>query len=181
MAELIAPTTRLYASWHEARDEWGRGVHQDGSGLRDTDDVDSAAGFAAWVERLRGEADGAGEGRVPATYWWIVDGDRYLGAITLRHELTDFLLRAGGHIGYGIRPSARGRGLATWALGAVLDEARRRGLHRVLVTCAEYNIASARTIERNGGVLEDVRDTELGRVRRYWISAADPPGTGGRR
>ena len=117
-AELIAPTTRLYASWHEARDEWGRGVHQDGSGLRDTDDVDTAAGFAAWVERLRGEADGAGEGRVPATYWWIVDGDRYLGAITLRHELTDFLLRAGGHIGYGIRPSARGRGLATWALGA---------------------------------------------------------------
>jgi predicted acetyltransferase len=29
----------------------------------------------------------------------------YLGAITLRHELNDFLLRAGGHIGYGIRPA----------------------------------------------------------------------------
>lgn len=77
--------------------------------------------------------------------------------------------RAGGHIGYGVRPSARGRGLATWALSVVLDEARQLGLKRVLVTCDDTNIASARTIERNGGQLEDTRDTELGHTRRYWI------------
>jgi predicted acetyltransferase len=39
----------------------------------------------------------------------------------------------------------------------------------VLLTCDEHNVASSRTIENNGGVLEDVRDTALGRKRRYWI------------
>ena len=150
----------------------GRGVHQDGSGLYSTDDVDTVEGFAAWVERLRRQADESipvEADRVHATYWWIVEQDVDLGAISLRHRLNEFLLRAGGHIGYGVRPSARGRGLATWALGAVLPQARARGIDRVLVTCDDDNIASARTIERNGGVLEDVRDTELGRTRRYWI------------
>jgi predicted acetyltransferase len=93
----------------------------------------------------------------------------YLGVVELRHELTPLMLEAVGHIGYSVRPTARGRGLATWALGAVLPRARRLGLGRVLLTCDEHNVASSRTIENNGGVLEDVRDTALGRKRRYWI------------
>jgi predicted acetyltransferase len=97
-------------------------------------------------------------------------GSVYLGAISLRHTLNDFLLHAGGHIGYGVRPTARGRGLASRALRAVLPEARSLGLARVLVTCQDNNLGSARTIENNGGVLEDVRDTDLGRTRRYWIT-----------
>jgi predicted acetyltransferase len=167
---LIAPTVRLRASWLAAREEWGRDAHQDGAGLHETDDVDSEAGFAAWVSRLEREAVAPDEGRVPATYWWIASGDTYLGAISLRHSLNDFLLRAGGHIGYGVRPSARRRGLATFALGEVLRVARGRGLARVLVCCDDANVASQRTIEHFGGELEDVRDTELGRTRRYWIA-----------
>jgi predicted acetyltransferase len=173
MPELIAPTTALHASWLDARDEWGRGVHQDGSGLHPEDEVDSPSGFAAWIGRLVAEADPSvppAPGRVRASYFWVVEAGSYLGAITLRHELTDFLLRAGGHIGYSIRPCARRRGLATWALGSVLPEARGIGLDRVLVTCRDDNLASARAIEKNGGVLEDVRATELGRTRRYWIA-----------
>ena len=173
MPELIAPTVRLRESWLASRDEWGRGVHQDGAGLCVGDDADSAAGFAVWVSRLLREADASGpvsEGRVPASYWWITEEDTYLGAIALRHELNGFLLRAGGHIGYGIRPSARGRGLATWALRSVLARAPALGLHQVLVTCNDGNLASARVIENAGGVLEDVRDTELGPTRRYWIT-----------
>ncbi|MEU3457730.1 GNAT family N-acetyltransferase [Micromonospora sp. NPDC006766] len=171
MPELIAPTTRLHRSWLAARDDWGRGVHQDGSGLHPSDDVDSPEGFATWVDRLRAGTDESRlpEGLVPAVYWWIVEEDEVLGAISLRLRLNDFLLRAGGHIGYGVRPSARRRGVATFALGAALAEAARRGIDPVLVTCDDDNTASARTIERHGGVLEDVRDTELGRSRRYWI------------
>lgn len=93
-----------------------------------------------------------------------------LGAIALRHELNDFGLRIAGHIGYSVRPSARRRGLATWALGRILDEARGLGMDRVLIACGVNNLASAKTIEHHGGVLEDVRDTELGTIRRYWIS-----------
>ena len=172
MLELIAPTVRLHAAWLEARDEWGRGVHQDGSGLRPGDDVDSVAGFAAWVARLGAEQDPAHDvgDWVHCTYRWIVEDGRPIGAIALRHELNDALLGLGGHIGYGVRPSARGRGVAGWALGRTLDEARRRGLGRVLLTCDPGNVASARTIERHGGVLEDVRTTDGHTVRRYWIA-----------
>jgi predicted acetyltransferase len=173
MQGLVSPTARLRTSWLAAREEWGRETHQDGAGLRAGDDVDTVAGFAAWVERLRRESDPSiplDQGLVHASYWWIVEDEEYLGAVSLRHTLNDFLLRAGGHIGYGVRPSARRRGLATWALGAVLPEACALGLTRVLVTCDDANVASARTIESNRGVLEDVRETELGLTRRYWIA-----------
>jgi predicted acetyltransferase len=173
MIELVRPTTRLHASWIESRDDWGRGVHQDGAGLRPADEVDSMPGFAAWIQRLHREEDPAvpvEEGWVHCTYRWVVEGDKVLGAVALRHELNNFLLNAGGHIGYGIRPTARQRGLASWALGEMLGEARRLGLGRVLLTCNVENVASARTIEGHGGMLDDIRDTELGRLKRYWIS-----------
>ncbi|MFC1410947.1 GNAT family N-acetyltransferase [Streptacidiphilus sp. N1-12] len=177
MPELILPTAQLRPSWLAARDEWPTGAHQDGTGLRLATDVDldDPEGFSTWVERLLRQADRSaalGEESVHATHWWIVEGDSYLGAIDLRHYLNAFLLETGGHIGYSVRPSARRRGLATWALATVLPEARRLGLDRVLVTCDDGNAASARTIERNGGVLEDVRGSASGPKRRYWITFA---------
>jgi predicted acetyltransferase len=171
MPELIAPTVRLHAAWLEARDEWGPGLHEDGFGLRPSDEVDSPAGFAAWVARLADQSDPAKPveaGRVHCTYRWIVESDRVLGGIALRHEFNDYV-RWAGHIGYGIRPSARRRGLATWALGRMLGEAHGLGLDRVLIVCEVDNVASAKTIERHGGVLEGVQDTEHGTVRRYRI------------
>jgi predicted acetyltransferase len=167
MPDLIAPTVDLHAAWLDAHHEWGPGVHEDGFGLRPSDEVDSPAGFAAWVARLATRSDPTEPletGRVRCTYRWIVEGGRVLGGIALRHDLSDF-----GHIGYGIRPSARRRGLAAWALGRMLDQARGLGLEHVLLICAVDNIASAKTIERHGGILEDVRDTEHGFMRRYWI------------
>ncbi len=95
MPQLVSPTPRLHAAWL-ARDDWGRGVHQDGSGLRESDDVDSAVGFAAWCEWLLHQSDPSrapAPGRVHATYWWIVEEDEVLGAISLRHELNDSSLR----------------------------------------------------------------------------------------
>ncbi|MET8153504.1 GNAT family N-acetyltransferase [Actinoplanes sp. NPDC049668] len=175
MAELIAPTARLHRAWLRSRDEWGRDTHQDGAGLRAGDEVDTPDGFAAWVRRLLIESDPAvpvSEGWVHCTYWWIVEDGEVLGAIALRHELNDFLARAGGHIGYGVRPSARRRGLASFALGEVLRQAGKLGLDRVLITCNVSNEASRRTIERNGGVLEDIRETEIGRLRRYWVDVS---------
>jgi len=172
MLELIAPTTRLHAAWLAARDEWGRGVHQDGAGLRPQDEPDTPDGFARWVRRLTNEEDT----RIPparewvhCTYRWMVEDDRVLGAIALRHGLNHFLINVGGHIGYSVRPSERRRGLATWALGLTLDEARKLGLTRVLITCRVTNVASAKTIEKAGGVFQDIRGAGNDEVRRYWI------------
>jgi len=58
----------------------------------------------------------------------------------------------------------------TWVLRSVLARAPALGLRNVLVTCGDSNLASARVIEKAGGVLEDVRETELGHTRRYWIT-----------
>jgi predicted acetyltransferase len=171
MPELIAPTVHLQVAWLEAHAEWGPGRHEDGFGLGPSDEVDSPTGFAAWVARLTGESDPAktsDAGALRCTYRWIVERHRVLGGIALRHGSSEYVLWA-GHIGYGIRPSARRRGLATWAVGRMLDEARGFGLDRVLAVCAVDNVASANTIERCGGVLEGIRDTKFGPARRYWI------------
>jgi predicted acetyltransferase len=90
-----------------------------------------------------------------------------VGGIALRHGFDDFVQWA-GHIGFGIRPSARGRGLATWAIGQMLIETEQT-MDRVLIVCAADNIASAKTIERSGGALEGIQETALGLARRYWL------------
>src|SRR5690242_12027209 len=59
--------------------------------------------FAAFAEAMRQLADGdvaRGFAMVPDTKRWIVEGDTFLGFLSVRHELNDFLLEEGGHIGY---------------------------------------------------------------------------------
>ena len=96
---------------------------------------------------------------------------RIVGMIDLRHRLNDFLAEYGGHIGYSVRPDERRKGCASRMLALVLQEARKRGLSRVMVTCDTDNEASRRVILRNGGVfhsnawLEDEKAT----ISRYWI------------
>lgn len=111
------------------------------------------------------------EGLVPAYTYFYMDEGRLLGVINLRMRLNDYLRFVGGHIGYGVRASARRRGHATAMLGLCLREARALGLERVLICCNTENEASARTIVRNGGVLENEVIEEDGTpVQRYWIS-----------
>lgn len=104
------------------------------------------------------------------TYVWVDEGGTILGALNLRHRLNDHLRRASGHIGFGVRPSARRQGHAKAMLLAALPLAWQLGLTRVLVTCDKRNTASARTIQACGGVLEnEIRDGDH-LVQRYWIT-----------
>ena len=171
MPELIAPSTRLHSAWLEAHAEWGPGSHEDGFGLHRSDEVGTPAGFAAWLARLAEQSDPAKTidvGRHSCTYRWIVDSGRVLGGIALRTGDDDYVAWA-GHVGFGMRPSARRRGLGTWALGRMLDEARTAGTERILAVCAVGNAASVKTIEQCGGVFEGIRDNGAGPLRRYWI------------
>ena len=99
----------------------------------------------------------------------VVD-ELIVGRVSVRFALNEFLSVFGGHIGYAVLPEHRRRGLATEILSQALVIARSEGVDRVLVTCDEDNVGSARTIERNGGVLENrMIDPEGSVTRRYWI------------
>jgi predicted acetyltransferase len=92
----------------------------------------------------------------------------------LRHKLTPALRVEGGHIGYGVRPSLRGKGFGSEILRQTLFRAKSLGLTKVLLTCGKNNIASAKVIVANGGVLESEayyppRDEVL---QKYWINLA---------
>jgi predicted acetyltransferase len=102
---------------------------------------------------------------VPFNTYWYTSGEHYLGTLVLRHELTPALLAEGGHIGYHVSPAWRRQGHATRMLAEGLDRARRRGLRRVLLTCAPANEASRKVILANGGR----PDTPLGADLRFWI------------
>jgi predicted acetyltransferase len=101
-------------------------------------------------------------------------GKRIVGRVSIRHRLNDVLLRIGGHIGYVVVPEFRRQGHATAILRLALEFAHDTlGHERVLVTCDDDNIGSIKTIQNNGGVLEDVvsgSDLEKPK-RRYWIDA----------
>ncbi len=108
---------------------------------------------------------------VPSTFLLAdVDG-AIVGRTSIRHSLTDRLLRIGGHIGYAVLPPYRRRGYATEILRQSLVIAHSLDISPVLVTCEEGNEPSARTIERCGGTLENVVDNPDGGSpeRRYWI------------
>jgi predicted acetyltransferase len=108
---------------------------------------------------------------VPATDFWLIDDNEYIGRLSLRHELNALLCRIGGHIGYEIRPSKRRQGYGKLILGLGLAKAREIGLKRALVTCDENNIGSKKVIEYNGGKFENAVEVEGSPVKklRYWI------------
>ena len=105
-----------------------------------------------------------------STYFCLdTEENAFVGAVNIRHRLNERLLHAGGHIGDGIRPSRRGSGLGTEMIGLALEKCREMGIRRVLMCCDKDNPASARTIQKNGGRLEnEVLDGE-DVVQRYWI------------
>ena len=109
---------------------------------------------------------------VPCSYYVAVVANKIVGQVSFRHRLNDYLERIGGHIGYGVIPSERGRGYAKNMLKRALGFAKAKGLNRVLITCDVDNIASIRVIEANGGILESTTlEPELKiQKRRYWIT-----------
>ena len=101
--------------------------------------------------------------------------NKLVGLIDLRHRLSPFLLKYGGHIGYSVAVDERRKGYAKQMLMLLLDECRKLGLEKVLLTCDKENIGSRKTILSGGGKLEnEVKDdaqlSDSGIIQRYWIT-----------
>ena len=127
--------------------------------------------FNYYLENL--EISEPKDGTVPDSVFFLLDLERniLLGAVNIRHYLNDYLLQHGGHIGDGIRPSERGKGYATEMIRLALIECKRLGIDKVLMVCDKFNVASAKTIIKNGGILENEFADEDGEIiQRYWIN-----------
>jgi predicted acetyltransferase len=130
--------------------------------------------FSALLKRLEDSSRGVGirDGYAAhSTFWLVRNGVEVVGVSSIRHALTPKLLREGGNIGYGIRPSARGQGFGNEILRLTLDRAAASGLKEAFVTCDKANVASAKVILRNGGILDSEMFLEERGVflQRYWI------------
>lgn len=169
MLRLIHPSETYLASYTEAFDEYTRFPRRSGNPYTDPRSCDLLAKF----ERYRNAID-LPEGYVGATTLWLVDDEkrRFLGQIDIRHELTESLLRYGGHIGYAVRLGEWNKGYGTLMLQMALPHAKALGIERCLITCDDDNPGSARVMEKNGFVLGDKVDNIIDGhpivTRRYW-------------
>lgn len=111
------------------------------------------------------------DGKVPDSVFFCYDEEieDYVGAVNIRHYLNDGLLKTGGHIGDGISPKYRNQGYGTSMIALALKECKKLGINKVLMTCDKSNIPSARTIIKNGGILENEVFEDGIPVQRYWI------------
>ena len=125
--------------------------------------------FAYYCDNL--EVRDTSDGLVPDSTFFCLDEERNIivGAVNIRHHLNEALLINGGHIGDGVRPSERRKGIATKMIALALDECKKLGLERVLMVCNKENVGSAKSIQKNGGILENEIEVDGVVEQRYWI------------
>lgn len=161
--KLVKPSLHHKKSFLKMKKDFMR------TGFHDYDDVKD---FKKYIAELNDNSHGINlkSGYVPMTTFWLVKGDLMLGESRLRHRLNEKLLAGhGGHIGYGISPNYWRKGYGTKILELTLKKAKIMGLKKVLLTCNKENIASAKIIKKNGGVLKNEIKREGGVGQRYWI------------
>jgi predicted acetyltransferase len=167
-AELVQPSIRYQTSFLQAVREFqaeGEWLHYHHNQL-DRD-------FAGFVESILNRVESVNllPNRVPESFFWLVEGDEFIGRISIRHRLNASLRQVGGHIGYEIRPSRRRQGYGTLMLKLALPEVKKIGLDRAMITCDADNIGSKKIIEANGGQFEKSITLDYDRTAKlhYWV------------
>ncbi len=126
--------------------------------------------YESWLEKITNALSAPQTGRVNCQTYFAFYKDTIVGTIQIRETLNDALMNTGGHIGYGVRPSERRKGYATAMLFLALEKCRKLGMEKVLITCDKSNIASAKTIQKCNGILEnEFIESDDNIIQRYWI------------
>ncbi|KAA0779394.1 GNAT family acetyltransferase [Bacillus sp. AR2-1] len=166
---LLTPTIDLQEEYLDFYNEW----KDSGETMIPWVISKDPSNFPAMIQELLDAHNGINlpESWVPdSTYWLVTDENKIVGAVNIRHSLTEHLFNAGGHIGYGIRPSERRKGYATKLLELSLEKTKELNITKALVVCNDVNTASEKTILHNGGLRDDDFIEEDGNVvRRFWI------------
>lgn len=169
--QLVRPSVEYKSSFLEAVNEYRAeeksDKHNRDEHYKSLDMQELENNFDSYVNKELAKEMGEGlpKGWVPDSVFWLVDNGEFIGRINVRHRLTEELEKLGGHIGYDIRPSKRGRGYGKEMLKLALIEAKKIGIENVLITCNFDNAPSRKVIESNGGKFQD----QVGTKNRYFI------------
>lgn len=172
MIKLVKLSPAYKAQFTEMMDEWcASGEKIIPYSIRRYNYLD----FNFYLDHLEvDEAEAEEMGIVPDITFFAYDDerDKILGAVNIRKYLNERLMETGGHIGDGIRPSERHKGYGTKMISLALDECRKIGITKVLMTCDKSNEASAKSIIHNGGILENelTAEGDSDPIQRYWIT-----------
>ena len=177
MLELIKTSEKYLSSVLKVIDEYRNDSEPYGRGsinplIKAIDEND----VSKWLQDRQNDEMGINlkPGYVAGTSYWLMDDGEYVGSFTLRHSLTENLMKMGGNVAYIILPSKRRQGYAFKGLTLCLQEARKIGLNRVLITCNTKNVASFAVIMKafrqyGGEILPDIAiDSET--EHRVWIN-----------
>lgn len=120
-------------------------------GLQGMDDINK------WYQKILcySNANMCPKDKSPSTQYLILDNEKLVGMLDIRHNLNHPVLKLfGGHIGYCVRPSERRKGYAKEGLRLAIVEASKLKIEKVMISCLVDNIASRKTILANGGVFD---------------------------
>lgn len=137
--------------------------------------------YEEWLARLKKMKDAnyaKSINRCPSETFFLIrsEDNRIIGMINIRYNLNETMLKFGGHIGYGIRPTERRNGYNKINLYLGLIKAKEDfKLDKVMLDCSIDNLGSDNTIKALGGILErseiDPSDNTLTNV--YWIDVEE--------
>lgn len=167
--KLVSPSVELKESYIDYINEWIEAKEKIVPLSSDSKNLSFEDMLDKWKEESNTEV--LSRRLVPAnTYFLVDDTNKIYGCLNFRHFLNDHLIYIGGHIGYGVRPSERNKGIASYMLKLALEliDTEHR-LDKVLITCDKNNVGSVKTILNNNGILENEIVDEYKTTQRYWI------------
>jgi len=181
MLKLVKPSKKYLKSFVKVINEYKKDENHFGRG--GIDPLIKAIEENTVDEYLQKLADGEKgknlkPGYVPGTRFWLLDDNEFVGSFDIRHRLTPNLEQIGGHIAANISPKYRGKYSSFIGIKMCIDEARKLGLKRVLMTCDVNNAASYKGIlglmKLYGG--EQIPDSSVDghNQHRVWVNTSAP-------
>ena len=164
--ELIEPSSAYIDSYKLALIEFD--LHGISGFWKGFDSIDDVGTYLQNIKQYQ-HRSGLDHSVVTASVFWLVDGDEFIGHVSVRHSLTAGIRRKGGHVGYAIRPMKHRQGYGSRILELALPRVRSLGIQQALVTCDRDNIASRKIIEMHGGILFDEIEVNGRPILRFWI------------
>lgn len=136
--------------------------------------LDRIKDFDKWLKKVQNDLspETINKDKIPSTLYLTIrkSDNKIVGNIQIRHKLNEKLLLYGGHIGDSVRPSERRKGYATEQIRLALKKCKELGIDNVMMDCDKNNIGSAKSIQNNGGILENEVYINGELVQKYRIS-----------